>query len=187
MVAALLAEQLCEMVGSLAVAARIEHPREQLLGRLSGLKISKLIDLAGREHQSRLQFEQSRDQHDELGRHLKVELTARLKHIDIRDDDLGEIQIEQINFLAQNERQQQVKRTREELKVELNLSSNHCSKVTAAAGRRPNITIPIRTQSAAAAPYARRSPPIAARTPPSVAPAPIASDQVLFWIANAHP
>ena len=70
MVAALLAEQLCEMVGSLAVAARIEHPREQLLGRFARFKLAKLIDFAGREHQSRLQFEQSRDQHDELGRHL---------------------------------------------------------------------------------------------------------------------
>ena len=57
MVAALLAEQLCEMVGSLAVAARIEHPREQLLGRFAGLELAKLIDLAGREHQPRLQLQ----------------------------------------------------------------------------------------------------------------------------------
>jgi hypothetical protein len=60
-----------------AVAARVEHPLEQLLGRLAGLELEQLVDLLAGQQQARLQLEQRRDQHDELGRRLEVELAAR--------------------------------------------------------------------------------------------------------------
>ena len=48
---------------------------------------------------------------------LSVELTAAVEMIDVGDDDVGEVDLEQINLLAQDERQQQVEGTCEDVKV----------------------------------------------------------------------
>ena len=99
------------MLGGAAVAARLEHAREQLLGGLAGLEVEQLVVLA-RQHEPRLQLEQRGDQDEELGRDLEVELAARLEEVEVGDDDVGQLDLEQVDLLAQDERQQQVERAR---------------------------------------------------------------------------
>ena len=107
-----------------AVAVRVEQPREQLLGRLAGVELDQLLLLAG-QHQPRLQLEQRGDQDEELGRRLELELAALLEVVDVGDHDLGEVDLEQVDLLAQDQRQQQVERTREHVEVELEVADAH--------------------------------------------------------------
>ena len=113
------------MLGRAPVAPRVEHPREQLLGGLAGLELVEQLLVLARQHQPRLQLEQRRDQDEELGRHLEVELAARLEVVEVRDDDVGELDLEQVDLLAQDEGQQQVERPGEDLEVELELGDDH--------------------------------------------------------------
>jgi hypothetical protein len=39
--------------------------------------------------------------------------------VDVREDDLSQVDLEQVNLLAQNKRKQQVKRTLEDLQVQI--------------------------------------------------------------------
>ena len=102
----------------------VEQPREQLVGRLAGVELDQLLLLA-RQHQPRLQLEQRRDQDQELGRRLEFELAPLLEMVDVGDHDLGEVDLEQIDLLAQDQRQQQVERTREHVEVELEVDDVH--------------------------------------------------------------
>ena len=63
------------MRGRSPVAVRVEQPLEQLGGGLARVELD-LLDLLAGQHQPRLQLEQRRDQHEELGRGLEVELAA---------------------------------------------------------------------------------------------------------------
>ena len=80
--------------------------------------------------QPRLELQQRGDQHQELGRGLEIELAARLEVVEVGEDDVGELDLEQVDLLAQDQRQQQVERAREDLEVELELGRR--SSVTAA-------------------------------------------------------
>ena len=117
-------EQLAEVRRRGTVAARVEHPREQLLGRLFGLDVEQLLLLA-REHQARLQLEQRRDQHDELGRCLEIQLATLLEVVEVGEHDVGELQLEQVDLFAQHQRQQQVERPAEDVEVELERAEAH--------------------------------------------------------------
>ncbi len=133
-------EQLAQVAGGGAVAARVEHPREQLLGGLLGLDVEQLLLLAA-QHQPRLQLQQRGDQHDELGRRLEVELAALLEVVEVGEHDVGERQLEQVDLFAQDERQQQVERAAEDVEVELERGEAH--------GR--HRTVPVPTGSAPSA------------------------------------
>ena len=109
----------CRCAGGRAVAARVEHPREQLLGGLARARCRAARSLVAGEHQPRLQLEQRGDQHDELGRRLEVELAARLEVVEVGEHDLGERELEQVDLLAQDQRQQQVERPAEDVEVEV--------------------------------------------------------------------
>ena len=117
-------EPLLQVRGRGAVAVRVEQAREQLLGRLAGVELDQLLLLAG-QHQPRLELEQRRDQHQELGRGLEIELAALLEVVDVGDHDLGEVDLEQVDLLAQDQRQQQVERPREHVEVELEVDQPH--------------------------------------------------------------
>ena len=84
-----------------------------------------------REQQPRLQLEQRGDQHEELGRRLEVELAARLEVVEVGEHDVGELDLEQVDLLAQDERQQQVERAREDLEVELERRDGHGARALA--------------------------------------------------------
>ena len=112
------------MLGRAPVAARVEHPREQLLGGLAGLEVEQLLVLA-RQHQARLQLEQRGDQDEELGGDLEVELAAGLEVVEVAEHDVGQLDLEQVDLLAQDEGQQQVEGPAEDLEVELERGDGH--------------------------------------------------------------
>ena len=110
------AQTAAEVLRDASIPVGVEQAREQLLGRLAGIKLDRIHLLAG-QHQARLEFEQGGDEDEELSREVEVELASALEMIDIGDDDVGEVDLEQIDLLAQDERQQQIERTREDVKV----------------------------------------------------------------------
>ena len=97
--------------------AVLEQPREQLLGRLLRAR-GRGPPLLGGQHQARLQLQQRRDQDQELGRRLEVQLAARLEPLDVGEHDLGEVDLEQVDVLVQDQRDEQVERPLEDVEVE---------------------------------------------------------------------
>ena len=104
-------QPVAQVLGGAAVAVVLEHAREQLLGRLLGLEVEALLVLL-RQHQARLQLQQRRDQHQELGGRLEVELAGALEVLDVGQHDLGQIDLEQVDLLPEHQRQEQVERAR---------------------------------------------------------------------------
>ena len=119
--AALPVKQVGEVCGGRPIALGLQHPRQQLLQRLLWCQLQQLL-LVARQHQARLQLQQRRDQHQELGGELQVQLTAGLEHVEIAQHDVCEIDLEQIHLVPQDERQQQVERPGEDLEVQLEIS-----------------------------------------------------------------
>ena len=76
-----------------------------------GSRSSELL-LVGASMQTRLELEQRGDQHDELGRRLQVELAAGLEVVEVGEHDVAQLELEQVDLLAQDEREQQVERAR---------------------------------------------------------------------------
>ena len=77
------------------------------------------------QHQPRLQLEQRRDQHQELGGGLEVELAGALEVLDVGQHHVGQVDLEQVDLLPQHERQQQVERALEDLEVEVDAGERH--------------------------------------------------------------
>jgi hypothetical protein len=122
--AVLVGQAVGQVLGRAAVAARLEHARQQLLGRLAGLEVEQLVLLA-RQHEPRLELQQGRDEDEELGRRLEVELAAALEEVEVAEHHVGQLDLEQVDLLAQDERQQQVERPGEDLQVELEVSDGN--------------------------------------------------------------
>ena len=80
---------------------------------------------SGGQHQPRLQLEQRRDQHEELGGRLEVELAGALEVLDVGEHHLGEVDLEQVDLLLQHQRQEQVERPVEDLEVEVERGDGH--------------------------------------------------------------
>ena len=112
------------MGGGVAVAAVLEHPREQLLGRLLGRELDQLL-LRRRQQQPRLQLEQRGDQDQELGRRLEVELALLLDVLEVGDHDLAQLDLGERDLLAQDDGHQQVERAREDVQIEVELGGSH--------------------------------------------------------------
>ena len=53
---------------------------------------------------------------------LEVELAAALEEVEVAEHDVGQLDLEQVDLLAQDERQQQVERPGEDLEVQLEVS-----------------------------------------------------------------
>ncbi len=128
-VAALGLEAVGQHLGRVAVAPVLEHPREQLLDRLLGFQVIELFLGAG-QHQPRLQLQQGGDQDEELGRHLQLQLALALEVLDVGDDDLAQLQVEEADLLAQDDRHQQVERPGEdvEVEIEVEVGYGHCGE-----------------------------------------------------------
>ena len=121
-----------ELGAGVLVAAVLEHPRQQLVGGLLGPEIELGI-LGLRQHQPRLELEQSRDQDEELGGRLQLQLAGLLEAGDVGDDDLAELNLQQADLLAQHDCQEQVERPGEDVEVELEIGGAHGSRVGGAA------------------------------------------------------
>ena len=102
----------------------IEQTGQQLLGRLTRIQLDQLVLLAGQQ-QAGLELQQGGDQHQELGGRLQVQLASPLQMVDVGDDDLGQVDLEQIDLLAQDQRQQKVKRPSEDVEIELQIYQTH--------------------------------------------------------------
>src|ERR1022692_3465912 len=124
-------EQLEQVSRGRTVATCLEHPLQQLLGRFARLDVEQLLAVLGK-HQTRLQFEQRRDQDDELGRGLQVQLAATLQIVEVGKHHVGELQVEQIDLLAQHKREQQVEGTAKYLQIELERRERHAPTVPVA-------------------------------------------------------
>jgi hypothetical protein len=131
-------QALAQVLGRRAVALGLEHPGQQLLGRLHGLDVDELGVLA-RQHEPRLELEQRRDEHQELRRHLEIELAAGLEVVEVGEDDVGQLDLEEVDLLAQDERQQQVEGPGEHLQVELEIGDRHSAPQASDAPRRPHL------------------------------------------------
>ena len=77
-----------------AEARVLQHPLQQLLGGLGRPELVELFRhvLAG-QHQPRLELEQRRDQDEELGRRLEVQLALGLEVVDVREHDLRQLDL----------------------------------------------------------------------------------------------
>jgi hypothetical protein len=102
-----------------AVARVAQHPLQQLLGGLRRCQLVELLELLAGQHQARLELEQRRDEDEELGRRLQVELLAALEMVEVGDHHFGQFDFEQVELFAQDQRQQQVEGAREDVEVEL--------------------------------------------------------------------
>src|SRR4029077_15607407 len=78
-----------------------------------------------REQQARLELEQRGDEHDELGGALEVELAGGLEMVEIGEHDIGELQLEEVDLLAQHECQQQVEGAGEDVEIEVEGGDAH--------------------------------------------------------------
>ena len=90
--------------------------------------------------------------------------------VEVADDDVGQLDLEQVDLLAQDERQQQVERPAEDLEVELELGDGH-GRTVAAASDEPSARRPVRANSAATTRYGTASPVTSASPPPAAEPA----------------
>ena len=114
------------MLGRLAVALGLQHPREKLLGGLAREQVLQVVFALAGQHQARLQLQQRGDQDEELRRDLEIQLALGLEVIEIADDDVGELDLQQIYVLFEDERQEQVKGPGENLQVEFQLFDDPC-------------------------------------------------------------
>ena len=169
--AVLVGEQAGQVLGGAPVAARVEQAGEQLLGGLVGREVQQLLVLA-RQHEAGLQLEQRRDEHEELGGDLEVELPAGLEVVEVGQDDVGQLDLEQVDLLAQDEGQEQVERPAEDLEVELERGDGHPGDRSGPA-RRDATRAAAAVASAAAATTANGAASLAApaSAPPPAAPA----------------
>src|SRR6185437_4369808 len=129
-------EQLQKVGRGRAIAACLEHPLEQLLGCLAGLDVEQVLAVLG-EHQARLQFQEGRDQDDELGGRLQVQLATSLEMVEVGEYDICQLELEQIHLLAQDQGEQEVERTVEDLQVEIERGKRHRPTVPPAVDRLP--------------------------------------------------
>ena len=117
-------EQAHQMRRGVAVAPVLEHPRQELVGRLLGRELG-LVILGRRKQQPRLQLEQRGDQDEELGGGVEVELAGALEVLEVGDHDLAQRHLGEAHLLAEHHRHQQVERPGEDLEVEVELGCPH--------------------------------------------------------------
>ena len=109
---------LTQVLGGSPVAVVLEHSREQLLGGLLRLQV-ELVVVLGRQHQPRLELEQRRYQDEELGGRLQIELAAALQVLNVGEHDVREVDLEQVDLFPEDQRQEQVEGTVEDLEIEV--------------------------------------------------------------------
>ena len=118
-------EPLAQVRRGAAVAVVLDHPREQLVRGLAGHQVESLLVAVGGQHQTRLQLQQGRDQHKELGGGLQIELAGALEVLHVGEHHVGQVDLEEVDLLVQHQRQEQVERALEDLEVEVERGYGH--------------------------------------------------------------
>ena len=98
--------------------------RRELRRGLGRVEILEIGVLAG-EQRASLQLQQRRDQDEELAAGVEVELVALGQPLEEGEHDAGDVDLAQVELVAQDEREQQVEGTLERLEVELELANRH--------------------------------------------------------------
>ncbi len=122
-------QALAQVCRGVTEAAVLEHPREQLLDRLLRFEVELGTLLVGRQHQPRFQLEHGGDQHEELGRRLEVELAGPVEVVDVGEHDVRDVDLEQVDLALQDQGQEQVERSLEDLEVEIERGGAHGERV----------------------------------------------------------
>ena len=115
----------------------LRQPACQLFGGLLRLELRELRLLV-REEATRLQLEQRGDEDEELAACLELELVARGEPLDERNDNSGDVDVGQVELLAQDEREQQVEGPLEGVQIQLELAHDHVRQPSGTSGRLVN-------------------------------------------------
>ena len=94
----------------------------QLLGRALGVELLLVLGL-GIDEQARLQLAERRDEHEELRERLEIDLVGALELREVGQHDVDDRHLDELELLAQDEREQQVERPRERVEVEVELEN----------------------------------------------------------------
>src|SRR5207245_5340783 len=89
------------------------------------------------EETTRLQLEQRRDQNQELPARIEIKPASLLQAIAKGQDDLGDVDLRELELLPEHKRQQQVERPLERVEVQLELAHDHGLQRSPATGRGP--------------------------------------------------
>ena len=98
------------------------EPRRELLGGALGADLL-LVLVVGVDEQARLELAQRRHQDEELGERLEVDLVGALELAEVGQHDVDDRHLDQLELVAQHEREQQVERARERVEVEIELEN----------------------------------------------------------------
>src|SRR5204863_7325758 len=90
-----------------------------------------------REELAGLQLEQRRDEHEELPAGVEVEPALLGEVLAECDDDRRHVDVDQLQLLPQDEREQQVERPLERVEVEIELPRQHAGEVSDRGGCGP--------------------------------------------------
>ena len=131
---ALRCEPLREPAGRLLHAPVLGEPPRKLLGGFLGLEVGELRSLV-LEESPRLELEQRGDENEELAAGVEVERLPLREPLDEAHDDAGDVHVGQVDFLLQDERQQQVEGAFEGVEVQLELAHDHGADPSGPSGR----------------------------------------------------
>ncbi len=94
--------------------------QRELLGRALGVELL-LVFGVGIDEQPGLQLTQRRDEHEELRKRLEIDLLSAFDPRKVRQHDVDDRNLDELELLAQHEGEQQVERPRERVEVEVEL------------------------------------------------------------------
>ena len=129
-------EALGEPGGRLLHSAVFGEAACELLGRLLRPEVGELCRFV-REERARLELEQRGDEDEELAARLEVERLALGEQLHEGDDDRGDVDLGEVELLAQDEREQEVERPLEGVQIQLELAHDHREEASRGAGQPP--------------------------------------------------
>ena len=108
-----------ERAGGVAELAVADEPLEQLTRRLVRVQILELLFDILLQQEARLHLEQRGDEHHELRGRVEVELAGVGEMDDVLSDDPRDADLPDVDLVTQDQRDQQVERSVEDVEVEL--------------------------------------------------------------------
>ena len=100
------------------------QPPCQLLRGLLGLELGQLRGLV-LEEPARLQLQQRRDEDEELTAGIQIQRVPLGEPLEEAHDDPGDVHVRKVDFLLEDERQQQVEGALEGVQVQVELTHDH--------------------------------------------------------------
>ncbi len=94
----------------------------QLLRSALGVELFLVVGL-GIDQQARFELAESRHEHEELGERLEIDLVGGLELLEVGEHDGDDRHLDELELIAQHEREQQVERPRERVEVEVELEN----------------------------------------------------------------